>query len=198
MTDMKFRKKKNEFRKDRPYSGFFRQLHLTQKQRRGLLHWGLYAAVLVVLSVLQDVLLCRMRIFGATTDLVPCAIMLICVLEGAESGSVFALVASALYVFSGTAPGIYSLAFITLLSTAVTVFRQSYLQRGFVASLLCVAFAMAAYEIAVFGIGLFLGMTTAIRILGFLITAGMTLISVPLLYPIFNSIQKAGGQAWRE
>lgn len=198
MTAMKFGKKKNEFRQDKPYSGFFRRLYLTRKQRQRLLYWGLYAAVLVALSVLQDVLLCRLRVFGATTDLVPCAIMLICVLEGAETGSVFTLVASALFVFSGTAPGIYSLPFITIFSVAVTVFRQSYLQRGFVASLLCVTVSLVAYEISVFAIGLFLGMTTGARILGFLITAGMSLVSVPLLYPILNSIRKAGEQAWKE
>lgn len=192
------KKKKNEFRQDKPYSGFFSKLYLTEKQRRGLLHWGLYAAVLVALSVLQDVLLSRLRVFGATTDLVPCAIFLISVLEGAEGGSVFSLVASMLYLFSGTAPGPYCMVFITALSAFATIFRQGFLQKGFLAALLCVGAALLVYELAVFGIGLFLGLTTAQRLWGFLITTGMTLATVPALYALMMAIGNVGGEAWKE
>ena len=65
--------------------------------------------MLLVLSVLQDVLLCRFHIFGATTELVPCGIFLICILEGTERSCIFALVASLFYLFSGSSAGIYSI-----------------------------------------------------------------------------------------
>ena len=60
-------------------------------------------AVLCAL-VLQDTMLGRIRICGATTDLAVCVIMLIGVMEGAESGGVFALCAGVFYHFSGSAP----------------------------------------------------------------------------------------------
>ena len=78
--------KKYEFKPDKPRSGFLNKLFLTQKQRRSLLKWSLYAAVLIVVSLLQDVVLCRMDIHGATTELVPCAIFLVCIMEGVETG----------------------------------------------------------------------------------------------------------------
>lgn len=190
--------KKYEFKPDKFRSGFWNKLYLTQKQRKAILKWLLYAAVLLVLSVLQDVILCRVRLFGATTDLVPCGIFLICVLEGVESGSVFALVAALVYLFSGTAPGAYCVIFITALGVAVTCFRQSYLQKGFSAAMLCTAAAMMLYELAVFFIGLFLGLTFFGRIGAFCLTGGLSLIAAPLLYPMMHAIGGIGGETWKD
>lgn len=190
--------KKYEFKPDKPVSGFFSKLFLTQKQRKSLLKWSLYGLVLLVLSVLQDVILCRFRLFGATTELVPCGIFMICVMEGLEQGSVFSLCASCIYLFSGTAAGNYSIVFITALSVGITFFRQSYLQKGFSAAMLCTAAGMILYELAVFFIGLFLGFTTFGRIGTHFLTALLTLIAAPALYPVLQTISSIGGNAWKE
>ena len=115
--------RKYEFKPDKPRLGWLDTLVLTQKQRRSLLKWLLYGLVLLVLSILQDVLLSRLRLWGGTTELVPCGIFLICVLEGMERGSVFSLVASLLYLFSGSAAGAYSVVFITVVAVLVTAGR---------------------------------------------------------------------------
>ena len=128
--------KKYEFQPDKPYSNWLNKLQLTQQQRRQYLKWCLYALLLIVLSVLQDVVLCRMRFFGGTTDLVPCGIFIICVLEGSHKGCVFALVASYLYVLSGTAPGPQVMVLITAISVVASIFRQAYLHLTFPATLL--------------------------------------------------------------
>jgi len=163
-----------------------------------VLKWSMYSLVLLVLSVLQDVLLCRFRLFGATTELVPCGIFLICLTEGLEKGSVFSLCASCIYLFSGSAAGNYSIVFITALSVAVTFFRQGFLQKGFSAAMLCTATAMLLYELAVFFIGLFLGMTTFGRIGTHLLTALLTLVVAPALYPVTQIISTIGGEGWKE
>lgn len=190
--------KKYEFRPDKPHSGFFSKLYLTQKQRKTLLKWLLYAAVLLVLSILQDVVLCHVRLFGATTDLVPCAIFLICLLEGTENGSLFSLIAAMLYVFSGNSPGLVSIVFITGIAVGICMFRQGFLQKGFRAAMLCTAIAIILYELAVFAIGLFLGLTLLPRVVGFFITAGLTLLAVPALYPVVSAIGAIGGESWKE
>lgn len=187
-----------EFKSDKPHSGFWGKLYMTPKQRKSLLKWFLYGLMLLVLSLLQDVVLCRYRINGATTELVPVGIFLICLLEGGESGSVFSLIASLAYLFSGTAAGIYSMVLIVLLSVGITIFRQAYLQKGFLVALLCIAFEMLCYEMLQFAMGLFLGATYPQRVVGFLITAGLSLAAVPVLYPIALSIEKIGGEAWKE
>lgn len=190
--------RKNEFKSDKPHSGFWGKLYLTPKQRKEILKWSLYGALLLALSLLQDVVLCRLDLFGATTELVPVGIFLICILEGAESGSIFALVSSLLYLFSGTAAGPYSMVLITVLAVGVTIFRQAYLQKGLAAAILCAGVAMLAYELLQFVMGLFLGLTIPVRIVGFLITAGLSIIAIPILYPIALSIGTIGGETWKE
>ena len=185
--------KKYEFKPDKPRSGFLSKLTLTQKQQRSVLKWTLYALVLVALSVLQDVVFSRYRLLGGTCELVPCGIFLICILEGVERGSLFSLIASLCYLFSGSAAGYYSVVFITVLAVLVTAFRQGYLQKGFAAALLCVAVAMLIYELLVFGITLFLGLTKLKAFYGFLVSAGLSLPAVPFLYPLLKAI---GGKQW--
>lgn len=190
--------KKYDFQPDKPRSSFLSKLYLTQKQRRSLLKWCLYGLVLLVLSVLQDVVFCHLRIFGASTELVPCAIFLICILEGVDSGSVFALVASLLYLFSGTAPGAYAMVLLVALAVVICVFRQAYLQKDFFSVVICSAAGLFLYELSVFAMGLFFGFTTPGRVVGFCVTALMTAVFAPLLYPVAASIRSLGGEVWKE
>ena len=191
-------RKQKDFKPDKEGAGLLARLYITQKQRRSVYKWSLYALLLLVLSVLQDVVLCRVRIFGATTDLVPCAIILICVLEGGEGGAVFALVSSLLYVYSGTAPGPYCMVFLVIFALGISIFRQAYLQSGFGAAFLCSALCLFAYEGGVYLIGVFLELTMPERWLSFLLTAALTLVAVPVLYPILLRTQSIGGQTWKE
>ena len=189
--------KKYEFRPDKPKFSLLNYLVLAPSQRRSFLKWGLYTVMLVALSVLQDVVLSKARLFGATTELIPCAIFLICILEGVQQGSVFALVSGLLYLFSGTAPGIYSMVAITFCAVGVCIFRQAYLQERFSSAMLCVSLAMGLYVLVNFIFGLFLGLTIWSRFPGFLITAVLSLLVVPVLYPVFKAIGKIGGQVWK-
>ena len=190
--------KKYEFKPDKPRSGWLSKLHITQLQRRAILKWFLYGVILLVLSLLQDVILCHLRIFGVTTDLVPCAIILITILEGTQSGCSFALICACLYWFSGSAPGPYAMVLITFLSILASMFRQGYLQTGLSAALLCTGLAMVLYELGIFAFGMFLGLTHWVRLGGFCLTAALSMLSAPILYPILLSTQSIGGKTWKE
>lgn len=190
--------KRYEFKPDKEDSGVVNKLILTRQQQKKLLKWSLYVLVLLVLSVVQDVLLSRVRIFGVTTELVPCGIFLICLIEGMQESCVFGLIASCCYLFSGSAAGYHSIVLLTALGIFTSYFRQSYLQKSFAATMLCVAGAMLAYELATFAIALFLSQTTVARLGTFCLTAGLTLIAVPVLYPVLNAISTIGGEAWKE
>lgn len=190
--------KKYDFQPDKPRSSWLSKLYLTRLQRLALLKWVLYALMLLVLSVVQDVILCRFRLFGATTELVPCGIFLICLMEGTERGSLFALIASMVYFFSGSSPGAHTMVLITVLSIVICALRQGYLQKGFAAAMLCAALFLLLYEAGVFIVALFLKVTYWERLIGFAVTAGLTLISAPILYPILVSIGSIGGDPWKE
>ena len=190
--------KKYEFRPDSDGKNLLQRLHLTQQQRKNVLKWVLYTLFLIILSVLQDVILTHLRIFGASTDLVPCAIFMICVIEGTHSGSIFALVASLFYLFSLNDLGPYVVVFITFLAILATAFRQGYLRKGLAAALLCVGVAILVYELLLFAFALFLQYAPASRILGFFITALLTTLVSPLLYFPAKAINAIGGDAWKE
>lgn len=180
--------KKYVFKPDKPRSGLLNKLFLTRLQRRSLLKWTLYAIVLILLSVLQDVIFSRFRLLGGTTELVVVGIFLICLTEGVEYGSVFALVASFCYLFSGSAAGYYSVAFITGLAVLFTMLRQNFLQRSFNAAALCTTVAMIAYELLVFLITVFLGLTTWSAFPGAVVTAVISLPAIFAIYPVCLAI----------
>lgn len=191
-------KRKHEFRPDKNRSGTLSKLYITRKQRMTLLKWLLMTITLVTLSVIQDVVMSRISIFETHTDLVACAILLACIMLDPEIGSVFVLISSALYYFSGSAPGPYVIVILTVLGILIAIVRQSYLRYSFVSIALCTAAAVMIYELMLFAIGLFLGYTTMPRLLSFCMTGVLSLAFVPVLYPIFTAIRKIGGETWKE
>lgn len=190
--------KKEEFRPDIHREDVLGKLFLTRRQAMRLLRWVLFSAVCLAGLLIQDVVMSRFTIFGTTTDLVPCCILAVCILQGAESGCVFALVGSMIYCFSGSAPGIFAIPLITVIAALMAIFRQAYLQKGFFTMLLCTAFALLFYELGTFFIGVFLGSTILSRLPAFLLGTALTLATVPILYPILLSIGKIGGEIWKE
>ncbi len=191
-------RKKQEFRPDKTDSGLLGKLYITRKQRLSLLRWALMALLLILLSVVQDVLLCRISLLGATTDLLCGALLMVCILLDPEQGSIFILAGSSLYCFSGTAPGPYVIALLTVIGLLLSIFRQGYLHQNFGTTMLCTAVAIFLYELALFVSGLLLGSTRPDRVGIFLLTAVYTLAVMPLLYPALRSIGKIGGEIWKE
>ena len=191
-------KKKYEFKPDKISLGVLHKLYLTQQQRLTILRWVLFGLVLLVMSLLQDVILCHMDIFGATTDLVPCAIFLTCMLLGTQKGCLYALISACLFQFSGSGPGYHAIALITILCILGAIFRQSFLRKGFGSCLLCAGGCHLLYELIVFFVGLLLGQTTFARIGVALGTGILSLLAIPVLYPILRAIEKIGGETWKE
>ena len=191
-------KRKYEFRPDNLKTDLFNKLALTRTQRMKLLRWVLYALLLVALSVIQDVVLCRVKLFGATTDLVPLAIILICVQLGGDASAIFALLAACFYKFSGTAPGYYVIGLLPILSVFAAVTRQSLFRKSPGSTLLCATVAMVLYELGIFGFGLLFRNTTPDRILRFLTTSGLSLLSYVVLYPATNAIERIGETTWND
>ena len=193
-----FFKRKYEFRPDKNRSTLLNKLYLTKIQRLKLLKWLLIAVALVFLSIVQDVVLCRVRIFGATTDLVAYAILVVCVILDPEVGCMFALISSSVYYFSGSAPGPYVIALLTILGVVISILRQSYLRYSFSSIFLGSAVAVMVYELALFCIGLALDHITARAFSHFLLTGVFGFAIIPALYALFTAIGKIGGETWKE
>jgi hypothetical protein len=197
-TQPRTRRRRYDFKPDSRGASFLKQLHLTQVQQRHLLRWSLFAALCIGALVLQDVIMSRFSLLGATTDLVPGVILLICVAIGSEQGSLFALIASSIYFFSGSAPGPYAIAYLSFLSIGGALIRENFWRRGFSSDVLCAGVALVIYELTVFSTGIFLGLTTWYRFGVFLLTAILSvLVMLPLYRPI-SAIDRIGGETWKE
>ena len=187
-----------EFRPDRQGTGQFQKLWPTPKQQLRALQWLLYGAICLVGLLAQDAVLYRLDLAGASTDLVPCLVLMVAVMQGAESGSVFALVGSVLYYFSGSAAGFYVIPLLTAVAVFLTIFRQAFLRRGWGTILLSAGMGMVLYELGLFAINLFLKLTVASRMGTALLTALLSLLAVPVVYPMLLAIGKLGGETWKE
>ena len=191
-------RRKYEFQPDKTRLGLLHKLYLTKRQRRSILRWGLFSLIVLVLSVIQDVILCRATLFGGATDLVPGVLMVICVLLGAEEGCVFTLICAALFQFSGSAPGHYVIALIPCLGIGMALLRQIFLNKHASSNLLCSGVAIALYELLLFIIGMVTGRTTLVRWASFLATTVMTVGISFALYPVLSAIERIGGETWRD
>ena len=195
---MAMAKRKYEFRPDKLRATLLNKLYLTPKQRKTILRWFLFVVLLVVASVLQDVIFCRFRLFGATTDLVPCAIILTGMLLGAQDSAIFVLLAALGYQATGSAPGYYVVPMITFLTLLLSLLREGFLRKTFSSVMLCAGSAVLVYEMLLFCVGLAFGNTRPDRWFVFLTTGVLSLITLPIMYPIIKTIAKIGGEIWKE
>lgn len=191
-------RRKFQFQPDREDFDLAGKLYITPLQRKKLLKWTLYTLSCIIALILQDSMLARVRIFGGVIDLAPCALVLICLMEGAEAGGVFILLGSMFFVFSGTAPGSYSVGFLTVYSVLAALFRENFLRRGLSSTWLCAGAVMILYELSVFAMGIFMGNTYPGRFPVFLATGLLAALIVPALYPQMRWIGKIGGETWIE
>ena len=191
-------RKKQEFKPDPEGTGLLSKLYITPAQRLTALKWALYGALFLAVLVVQDVILSRLTLFGGRADLTSAVILLICVIEGADSGGIFALLASVFYVLAGTAPGEYAVVLITALGITAAVFRQNFLYRSFMPRWLCTWAAVLVYQLTVFLIGVFMTQTNFSRFTVFLMNALLAGSCLLPLYPIAARISRIGGETWKE
>lgn len=194
----KRRKRSIEFKPDPQTATWVKTFHLTIQQRLQLAKWALYILTIVLCLVVQDVIMSRIRLFGATTDLAVCAILLITVIEGTDTGSLFVLIASTLYYFSGSAPGAYVIALMSFLGVAAVLLRQLYWHRSKGSIVLCTGIALMLYEIGLFVVGIANGLTLPSRLIYFILTGVYSCLALIPLYSVIYKIGLIGGNTWKE
>ena len=192
------KRKVYEFKPDRQGTSFFKRLYMTRLQRRQILKWFSLAALCVLLLTVQDVMMSQIRISGATTDLAVCVIFLIGLYEGTENGSLFALIASIIYLFSGSSPGAQCIALISCTTVGLNLLRQTLWRRSSGSILLCTCAAITIYEMLNFLFGIFVGNTIWERAGVFALVAAFTCAAAFPLYPVVKLISKIGGETWKE
>ena len=192
------RNRQNEFRPDPATSTWLKTRKLTRQQRLRLFKWLMYALIVIMSLVIQDVIMSQLRLFGATTDLAVGAILLITVIEGTDVGSLFVFIASILYWFSGSSPTPVSIILLTALGIGATMFRQMFWHRSRGTLTLCACLALTAYELGLFVTGLMQGLTYWGRLPSFLLTSVYTCLVMIPLYSLVSKTGLIGGNTWKE
>ncbi len=190
--------RRQEFRMDREQGSGIGRLVLTKQQQYSLLRWTLYGLMCLAALLMQDVLLYRVDLLGAGTDLLPCVIFIIAMQLDVQRASLFSLITGILYYCSGSAPGVHVIPVLTCMSVFLVVFRQGYLQQGFLAVLLSTAVGMLTYELSVFVVGLITGDIIFGSFVNLMLTGVWSLLAVPVCHPMASAINKIGGDLWRE
>lgn len=195
-----FRKKKDtsEFKPDVNTSTWLKTSRMTQLQRLRLSKWLLYVLTIVAALVLQDVIMSQISIFGATTDLAVCVILMITVIEGTEVGSLFVLFASLFYYFSGSAPMAACVGLLTFWGIGATMARQMYWHRSRGSVTLFTGLALMGYEMSLFVAGLMEELTIVSRAANFALTGAYSCLVLIPLYPLICKIGLIGGNTWKE
>lgn len=194
----RYQAQREEFRPDAQENVFLKSLHFTKQQRTNLLRWVLLCVTCMLCQVLQDCVFSRIKLFGATTDLGVAAIILVAIMEGSEVGGIFALLASVFYHFSGSAPGPYCVALITVPSILFALFRQKFWRRSTVSNLLCASLTMLVYEVGLFITAMFMGLTRFDRGIYFLETAVYSIALMIPLYQLIYRIGQMGDHVWKD
>ena len=187
-----------EFKPDPRGTNYLKRLYMTRLQRLTILKWATFAMTGILLLVIQDVIMSQIRFSGATTDLPVAFILLVGIYEGLENGSVFTLVASLFYWFSGSAPTPICVALLCILVILIGLFRQLYWHRSFGSIAMCVSIAIMLYEMLLFAVGLMSGLTILPRMGVFALTGGITCITMLPMYPLVRVISRIGGVSWKE
>lgn len=195
---MAWNRKKADFRPDSQTRDWVQKLYLTPQQQRRYLKWILLSLLCLVLLVLQDVLFSRMSLYGATVDMVPAVLLLICVIHGAEGGAAFLLAGALVYWLAGSAPGVYVILLIPLFGTVAAAFRQAYLRKGFRTTMMCTGSALILYEVLSFLAALLLGVARFDRAYVVLISTVLSLLTLPVVFVLVWGICKIGGDSWKE
>ena len=192
------RKTIQDFKPDVNPSTFAKTARLSRQQKQEILKWFLYSMTFLAALVVQDVIMSQLRLFGATTDLPVCVLLLIAMLEGTQVGSLFLLVSSTVYYFTGSSPGPYSVGILTVLGVITVMLRQMYLHRSKGSMVACTGIALVAYEIGVFISGLATGRTILPRFPVFVFTGLYSALALIPLYSVLERISIIGGNTWKE
>ena len=194
------RKKKeiSEFKPDVNTATWMKTTRMTRQQRLRLTKWLLYVLTIVVALVLQDVIMSQISILGATTDLAVCVILMIAIIEGTETGSLFVLIASVMYYFSGSAPNAMCVVLLTFWGTGATMVRQMYWHRSRGSVTIFTGIALMGYEMSLFVVGLMNELTLLSRAASFALTGAYSCLVLIPLYPLICKIGLIGGNTWKE
>lgn len=163
-----------------------------QSRSKATLMWGLYAALLLAVLLVQTVILGRVRIWGVKPDLMPMTVICIAVWTGHEQGGWFALASAVLWALTGADDGALSIVTFTLCAIAAGWLCDSVLPRRLLPCMLLCLVGLLVHEGTVFLLKFYLGEADWSLALWVPAAAAASIAASPVLYLLCKAIGKVG------
>ncbi len=170
------------------------KLRITRQQWRIIFKWALYALAFIATVVIQGVILNRHGLLGVKVNLIPYFVGCVCIIEGADAGSVFALIVSLAWALSGGDLGFVSILVLTLGGMALGIAMDNLLRDHIGTCIACCFVLCLVHESAIFLLRLFLHTVTARQYFRILVPGVLLgILSCPAFYYLFRLIHRVGG-----
>ena len=165
---------------------------MNQKYRK-IIMWALYAALFVLVVLAQTTLFGRVRFFGVKLNLLPIAMVCIAMRTGHEAGGFFGLLAGLLWYALGADDGTMAIISFTVIGILAGWLCDNVFSIRFVPALLLSLGALLLHEGGLYLVKYYLGSATAELGRWVPITAGLSLVTTPVIYLLAKIAGKAGG-----
>jgi len=163
------------------------------QRTKSIIMWLLYAVLFLAVMLIQTVLFGRLRFVGVKLNLLPIVMACIGLWTGHESGGLFGLIAGLVWSATGADDGSLSIVSFTLIGIFAGWLCDSVFPRRFLPALGLSFSAVFLHELARFLLKYYLESAAGSLFFWVPVTAGLSLLTAPVLYLLAKAIGKAGG-----
>ena len=160
---------------------------------RHILMWVLYGVLFLAVMLLQTTVFGRVRFYGVKLNLLPVTVVCIAMFVGHEAGGLFALIAAVVWALTGADSAALSIVSLTLTAIFAGWLCDSLFPRRFLPALLLALAAVLLHAAADFLLKYYLSGADWSLLRWVPVTAGLSVLACPVLYPLAKAIGKVGG-----
>lgn len=163
-----------------------------REKYKNALMWALYAALVLLVMVVQTVSFGRPRFLGAKLCFVPVLVACVAMHVGSEAGSVFGMACGLVWTLSGADGGALHIVLLSVCGAAAGYLCDRYLVRSVVSALMMSLMSLLVCQLTLFFFKCLFS-TIGIGAIGqVLAQVGLSLLLCPLVYLAAWAIRKAG------
>jgi len=160
---------------------------------RNIIMWALYGVLVLMVMLLQTTVFGRVRFFGVKLTLLPVAVVCVAIRSGHEAGGLFGLLTGFLWYALGADDGTMAIVTLTVAGILAGWLCDNLFARRMGSALILALGALVIHEGGLFLIKYYLGSADGALLRWVPITAALSLLACPVLYPLTGLIGKAGG-----
>lgn len=163
-----------------------------REKYKNALMWALYAALFLLVILVQTVSFGRPRFLGAKLCFVPVLVACVAMHTGSEGGAVFGLACGLVWALTGADGGALHIVLLSVCGAIAGYLCDRYLVRSLVSALMMSLMSLLICQVILFLFKCFLS-TIGIQAAGqMLVQVGLSMLACPLIYLAAWAIRKAG------